>query len=274
MKRIGLLLIGMVLMAGMAAAQAPIKVQNIVIPGPEGVPLKAKLYVPLGPVHLVGVVALHGCAGPLAKRDDNWALHLASRGHPVILPDSFGSRSLGSQCRARHRSVTPFGLRRQDAFAAARYLVAQPYTPAGGVALLGWSDGGATVLNSIAAAPDLPPGLIRGAVALYPACARVAKLPHWRAALPLLILMGADDDWTPPAPCHALATRQPRLISMQLYPGAYHDFDVPRDPVHLVKNLVYTKSGTGIAHAGENPAARDAARQAVPLFLAGLPPAG
>ena len=135
--------------------------------------------------------------------------------------------------------------------------------------LLGWSDGGTTVLASL---NNPPPNLLRGAVALYPACMRTPRNVSWHPAVPLLILMGAADDWTPPTPCLALTTRNPQ-IQITLYPGAYHDFDVPSDPVHLISGLPYTTNHNGTAHAGENPAARAAALQRIPAFFQTLPPA-
>jgi len=84
--------------------------------------------------------------------------------------------------------------------------------------------------------------------------------------VPLAILMGAADDWTPPKPCTDLAARFP-AIHMHLYPGVYHDFDVPHDPVHLIHHLPYTLHHTGTAHAGENVTARSEALVAVPLIL-------
>jgi dienelactone hydrolase len=215
------------------------------------------------------VIALHGCAGPLPRRDDAWARLLAAQGHAVILPDSFASRGLPPDCKAATHGADARTLRRADALAAAAWAEKQPFAPPGGVLLLGWSDGGTTVL---AALDDPPPGLIRAAIAFYPACTRFARDAAWRPAAPLLILMGADDDWTPPAPCAKLAAGHPG-VKITLYPGAYHDFDVPDDPVHLVTGLPYTKNHDFTAHAGANPAARAAAQRAVTGFFMDSRPA-
>jgi len=238
---------------------------KIIIPESSGVQLQARLYLPSGKITAPGIVALHGCAGPMPRRDDAWALLLAGQGHPVLLPDSFASRGLKPECKQSSHGADAYGPRRGDALAAAAWLQAQKFSPPGGVLLLGWSDGGTTVLASIG--PGMPPGLIRAAVAFYPACTRTVKNPAWHNFAPLLILMGAADDWTPPAPCQALAVKTPG-ISLKLFPGAYHDFDVPDDPVHEIHGLPYTKTGTGTAHAGENVSARAQALQMVPAFFA------
>jgi segregation and condensation protein A len=114
---------------------AGVHVERVSVPGPNGVNLDAALVLPEGAAKAPPVVALHGCGGPFPSRDGQWAALLGKAGHIVFLPDSFGSRSLGSQCSKTEREVTPSGLRRQDAIDAAQWLVARPGTPAGGVAL-------------------------------------------------------------------------------------------------------------------------------------------
>ena len=99
---------------------------RVSIPAPDGVALDAALVLPDGLPRGTAVVALHGCGGPYASRDGSWAVALAHAGHIVLLPDSFGSRGLGSQCSVKHRSVTPSKVRRMDAIAAAEWLAHRP----------------------------------------------------------------------------------------------------------------------------------------------------
>jgi dienelactone hydrolase len=247
--------------------QAGVHVDRVNIPAPGGVSLDAALVMPDGPVHAPAVVALHGCGGPFPTRDGSWAVVLAHAGHIVLLPDSFGSRGLGSQCSVKERSVTPSKMRRGDAIAAGTWLMRQPNTPAGGVALIGWSNGGGTVLYTAAARPDLPPGLFRRFIAFYPGCATEARDPAWQPSAPLLILVGESDDWTPAAPCHDLATRFPDRITLAAYPGAYHEFDAPDRPVVERSGLATPPSGTGHAHTGTNQPARLDALRRVPAYL-------
>jgi dienelactone hydrolase len=244
----------------------PAQAETVRLPGPDGTTLTAELLLPAGPPVAPAIVALHGCAGPYPARDMGWARALAAAGHIVLLPNSFGSRGLGSQCRERHRIATSGGLRRLDAIAAARWLEAQPGTPPGGVALLGWSDGGSTVLAAIRQAPDLPPGLLRAAVAFYPGCRGASVSTTWQPAVPLLILHGAADDWTPVAPCEVLAARHPAEVELHAYPGAYHDFDAP-GPVHVLHNIPTSQNADHSVHLGNNAAARADAITRVPAFL-------
>jgi hypothetical protein len=104
------------------------------------------------------VVALRGCAGPIPSRDRQWAEVLTAAGPIVLFPDSFASRGLGPQCRVKGRRIARAGgLRRLDALVAATWLAAQPGTPPGGVAIMGWSDGGSTALATAQPRPDVPP---------------------------------------------------------------------------------------------------------------------
>jgi dienelactone hydrolase len=237
------------------------------IPTPSGVTLDAALLRPVGPVKAPAVVALHGCGGPYAARDGGWAVELARLGHVVLLPDSFGSRGLGSQCRVKERTVRPAQERRDDAIAAGTWLMAQPGVPAGGMVLLGWSNGGQTTLATARQADDLPRGLFLRFVAFYPGCARINRDTTWRPAGPLLILVGEADDWTPAEPCRRLAGRFPEALTLITYPGAYHDFDAPGRRLRLLTGLATTRDGT--AHAGTDPAARADALARVPGFVAG-----
>jgi dienelactone hydrolase len=251
-----------------AAGLMPVRVT---IPGPNGLSLNAVLVRPTGPVKPPAAVALHGCAGPIPARETQWAKRLVETGHIVLFPDSFGSRGLGPQCRATNRTVTESGLRRQDAIAAAEWLRAQPEVRSGGVALIGWSNGGGTVLYTAEDNPPPPPGLFSRFVAFYPGCRTVSQ-NGWAPSGPLLLLVGANDDWTPAGPCELLAKKYPKLITLVVYPDAWHDFDRPGVPVRKLTGLVTPPSGTGQAHEGTNEAARRDALNRVPEFIAGYAP--
>ncbi len=82
-----------------------------------------------------------------------------------------------------------------------------------------------------------------------------------------MILVGANDDWTPAAPCRDLATRFPEQIRLIVYPHSWHDFDAVDRPVRVRSGLATPPSGTGEAHAGTNEAARQDAMRAVPAFI-------
>lgn len=243
------------------------RAETVHFAGGGGATLNAELFRPDGPPVAPAVVALHGCGGPFPARDQQWTRVLTAAGHIVLLPNSFGSRGLGSQCQQARREVTAGGLRRDDTLAAARWLAAQPGTPAGGVVVMGWSDGGSTTLATAQARDDLPPGLIRGFVAFYPGC-------RWTGIAasgpPILLLIGEADDWTPAEPCRALARRVGSRITLVTYPGAYHEFDAPI-AVKTRTGIPHSQNPDQSVHVGENPAARADVLARVPAFLLTLP---
>ncbi|TPN84326.1 dienelactone hydrolase family protein [Mesorhizobium sp. CU2] len=241
--------------------------------------LDARLFKPQGQGPFPAIVAMHGCSGlwssktiGLSPRHADWGRRLAALGYVVLFPDSYGSRDLGPQCKNDDRRVEPYRERVEDANAARRYLQTLPYVKPDAIGLLGWSNGGSSVLYTVrpkdrpkAGSPDF-----RAAVAFYPGCTAIADKGDWATRVPLLIVMGEADDWTPAKPCKALADANPDKVKLILYPGAYHDFDNEAQKLHELHGLAYTANDDGIAHAGLNPAAREKALKDVPDFLAVL----
>lgn len=222
------------------------------------------------------MVLLHGCGGPygrsgaLSASMREYAAWLNTEGVHALVLDSFGARGETALCTQRHgeRAITQ-AHRRRDALGALAWLAVQPGVDATRLGLLGWSHGGSAVLAAtqrdhpeVAAAPVRP----AFAVAFYPGCAQALR-EGWQPVAPLLLLLGAADDWTPPGPCEALARRAGPLVQVHSYPGAFHGFDA-RAPVRLrqdVPNGVHPGQGV---HVGGDPAARAASRAALRAFLA------
>lgn len=249
-----------------ALAEGPPIVLDVRIPA-DGIDLKARLVPPTGDVAGDEIVALHGCGGPFPARDRQWERILTDAGHFVLWPDSFGSRGLGSQCGVADRTITPGRERLADTRAAVAFLRQSMRGPERGIVVIGWSNGGSTVLAA-SAEGALPPGAVRRFIAFYPGCRVYAEKPGWAPSAPLLILIGADDDWTPAEPCRQLAARFPDRITLVEYPGAYHDFDVPNRAIQTRTGLAFTANSTGVAHTGTNAPAREDAIARVQAFLA------
>jgi dienelactone hydrolase len=273
--RLGLLA-GLLLLLGCAAVQAqepalPLPLpagavtEAVSVPGPEGVTLRALLIRP-ETVTAAPVIALHGCNGlgpaerpmRLGARERDWAARLAAAGHPVLFPDSFGSRGLGQACGLAGFPAGAFTLRPGDALAAADWARAQPWGGAQRPVLLGWSHGGGAVLAARAVAVE---GQIGGAIAFYPGC---LGAPSGGTA-PLLMLLGESDDWTPAVNCEGWLGRNPG-VSRIAYLGAHHGFDGLSD---LLRSR--TLPNQRVVHFGGDPAARADARVRVSAFLAALP---
>jgi len=258
----------------LSVCATPVQARSVRVPGANGLTLNAEIYYPDGPSRGPAIIALHGCAGPVAVHMRKWTEELLKAGHIVLYPDSYATRGMSGQCRVRERSVTADGLRRGDAIAAAIWLSDQPDTPAGGIVLLGWSDGGTTAL-AVASAPvaanedadGIPRRLFRGFVALYPDCQAAANVSGWKPSAPSLILIGEADDWTPIMPCRKLTGPSVTLIG---YPGAYQDFDSPQ-PVRVMQNVPMSQNADMSVHIGGNPAAAEDARARVIEWVGHLP---
>ena len=223
------------------------------------------------------LVLLHGCGGPYARsgqldeRMRSYAALLNAQGAHALVLDSLTPRGEKELCTQKvgTRSVTQAN-RRLDALAALAWLSRRSGVDAQRLGLLGWSNGGSTVLAAIntrhpaVAAASVKPAF---AVAFYPGCE--AELQRgFTTGTPVLMLVGEADDWTPAAPCHELA----RVAAgtkpvIEGYAGAYHGFD-SRAPVRLRKDVPNgVAPGQGV-HVGGDPQAREASRERFSKFLA------
>lgn len=246
-------------MAAAPAAAAPVEVPAL--PDAPGLRLLWQPTTQSGrrPV----VVALHGCGGlttrgRLDARYVDYATRWNAAGWHVLLPDSFSARGTTSICREARaeRSIT-VATRRSDVNRALQWLARQPEVDARRIALVGWSNGGSTVLRTIER-PDWSTAPV-AAIALYPSCARAQRSGEFAAAVPLLLLVGALDDWTPPQPCVELAriaARPPAAAPVELvvHDGSYHGFDDAR-PLRRRTDIRSGVDPAGV-HVGGNPAAR------------------
>ncbi|MBL8571819.1 MAG: dienelactone hydrolase family protein [Phreatobacter sp.] len=246
--------------------------------------LTAALWLPAGAGPHPAIVMMHGCGGlrrrdgALTARHRDWAERFVGLGHVVLHVDSFTPRGLSSICEQTRRSIEPERERARDAYAALAYLQSRPDVRPDAVSLLGWSHGGASALNAVGTdAPARPTGLARdfaAAIAFYPGCRAVAERRQgWTTGIPLLILVGDADDWTPVAPCRTLVDRAASYgapVALVVYPGAVHDFDAPDMALHVRRNVGSTRSGT--ATLGTDPAARDDAIRRVRDFVTARTP--
>ena len=225
------------------------------------------------------VLALHGCgglygkSGALASRYREMAENLHAAGYAVLMPDSFGSRALHDVCatRYRERSLTVDD-RVEDARAALAWLAAQPGVDAQRIGVMGWSNGGTTTLNLLAQRQAHPrpgePALV-GAAVFYPGCGPLLKRQVTVENVPLLMQLGALDDWTPAQPCVDWAAAQLKArsgsdVTVHVYDNSYHGFDGTA-PVRLRSDVPNGTSAQGV-HQGGNPLARSQALAALHSF--------
>lgn len=245
--------------------------QKISVPSADGSTLEALLFRPSGPGPFPAIVALHGCAGLYKKdgsvsaRDLEWGSRLAGKGYVAIFPDSFTTRGMKEICTNAESLDIPRKVRPLDAYGALNWLATQPYVRADSVGIMGWSNGGSSLLWTIDRHSPLAPrdGFrdFRTAIAFYPGCRAAEKEPTWESRVPLEMLIGELDDWILPDSCRALVDRAGRVpeVNITLYADSYHDFDAPNLPLTVRHHLAFSRGKDRSATIGTNEIARQAA---------------
>jgi dienelactone hydrolase len=194
-------------------------------------PLQGYLREPDGAGRWPAVVLLHACNGNWRQLDQRWGKRIASWGYVTLTVDSFGPRGLTNTCTSGAPVDLAF-----DAYRALNFLVQHPSVDPARIAVLGFSQGGWLTLTSVehGIVEQSAAHKFRAAVAFYPPCLDFKD----DMTVPTLILTGELDDWTPAVECRSMVegrddygiSRQKGNgvpISLIVYPGAYHAFDIP-----------------------------------------------
>lgn len=261
----------------------------------ETPPFPFTLSKPAGDGPFPAVVILHDCSG-LGPRSSGmawrWSSELTQRGYVTIWPDSFTPRGRPKGvCAGASPTRITYEQRAGDAYTALGYLASLSFVDAQRIAVMGGSHGGSSTLAAIVDVPENAKrtnATFAAAIALYPACGRSfgawevqrGKEPGrpitgyagtFKPVAPLLILIGALDDWTPAEPCRKLvevAQSAGYPVEIKVYPGAHHSFDSIL-PVRYVAERINANSPTGRgATTGGNPDAWADAIEQVARFLA------
>lgn len=261
------------LMGAAPAAAAP--AQQVDIPH-QGSPLHAHVYKPDGPGPFPVVIAAHDCGGlqgrsaQVRSRYRDWADYLTKAGYAVILPDSYGSRDLGPQCRVKASPVRASHERVTDIQASKHWAAEQSWTVKDRISLIGWGEGADALLWAVRPQrSERGSADLRTAIAFYPDC-RASSALAWSARVPTLVLMGADDDVNSPAACRQMvddAKGRSAFARFVAYPRAPHAFDQANVTVQAVDG----RSDADLperGHIGTNVKARNDALKRVVRWLA------
>jgi dienelactone hydrolase len=187
--------------------------------GPE---ISGWLYRPDGNGPFPAIVLAHTCAG-VNQHTETWAKRLVGWGYVVLAPDSFGPRGVNQVCTKG--TVVSGNTRVADVAGALDFLNSLSFVQRGNIGLIGHSHGGWTTVRAVQKGFGLAERGLKAAVAYYPLC--------WAAFdggvdVPLLILIGDKDDWTPADNCRKLQAAgfgRPELVETIYYPNARHSFD-------------------------------------------------
>jgi dienelactone hydrolase len=273
------LLFGLLTCAAASTSAAAQQVVHFPSLDDRGTMLDGYLYRAPAPGRHPAVVGLHGCSGMffqgrLSALEFAWAYLFTSHGWDALLVDSFGPRGHGEMCSIGGFDLAIFRARPKDAYGALAWLQAREDIRPDRVAAMGWSQGGGTVLMSVGEPSRGRPGAMarpdfRAAVAFYPAmCRDDREPPGWTTAIPLLVLQGEADVWTPAPPCKTFidgAIARGAKAEIVLYPNAHHGFDAPNQPRRELPNYV-TRAGV-VPIVATDPAARADSQRRVSEFL-------
>jgi dienelactone hydrolase len=241
-------------------------------------PIQALLYRPSGDGPFPAIVAIHGCDGlrtsfgKLRPTIEDWGHRLSVAGYVVLFPDSYGSRGLDRQCGSTSTRLRPDRERVADVRAARDWLQQQDFIRKDRISLLGWANGGITVLWTVrpnfAPSDDRPD--FRSAAVFYPGCRRLGDTA-WSARIPTLILVGALDDWAPAKSCEQMiagARGRSARAAIIKYKGAHHFFDHEHVAIKRRSHVAFSADGSGRVTVGTNQEARADAVKRIPEWFA------
>ncbi len=225
------------------------------------------LYKPDGAGPFPAVVLHHQCGGLRSTNWQNqsmleWARTAVARGYVAMIIDSLGPRNVASVCMGAQGGVHfPRGAR--DALQAAEHLRKFDFVDGKRIALAGYSWGAmvAAFSSSSAIATALAPGeRFAAAVAFYPGCFTIRpaagnpyEIVRPDIDRPLLVLMGSEDNETPPQDC--VSRLEPLKaagapVQWHVYPGITHCWDC--------KNLNKTDfKGTSVVYRYDEATTKD-----------------
>jgi dienelactone hydrolase len=217
---------------------------TVTFEGSESLTLKSTLIKPKGNGPFPAVVLLHGCEGMGGAGSDSynrWASRLKGWGYLILQVDSFGPRGDSFICSNDELMKKYVPKRAMDAYDAQSYLAGLRFVDPKRIAVMGWSHGALSTIASVSETPGKNVVPFQASIAFYPYCYKT--LDDLNA--PLLILIGALDDWCPAALCSSNMPKQGKTkheVILKVYPGAYHNFDWPdMDVIYMGHVLQYNR---------------------------------
>jgi dienelactone hydrolase len=194
-----------------------------------------------------------------------------AQGWNWLVLDSFTAKGFNSVCETPLATRPSRAIdRANDAYVALQWLAKQPNVDASKMAILGRSHGAGGVVTASNRRNyerhEIKPLV---GIALYPGCAStLGPNARYELAIPMLMLLGASDNWTPAAPCQEFAktinAQKGQIIDVETFAESHHGFD----SVNRIRELgnIASVSG-GKVTVGGNPAAKEKAEQRIIQFL-------
>jgi dienelactone hydrolase len=109
---------------------------------------------------------------------------------------------------------------------AVEYLRQQPFVKKGAINVMGWSWGGGGALQALGRIGSREPVQVDAVVAYYPSC-NIVNVQSWDLEVPVLVLVGSNDNVTPLSFCETLFGHLPKQNrpTVRVYDKAHHHFD-------------------------------------------------
>ncbi|WP_295803228.1 dienelactone hydrolase family protein [uncultured Microbulbifer sp.] len=192
-------------------------------------------FFPKGKQKVPTVLFFHGCSGPTASHEKDWAKRLNDAGIGMIAVDSYTGRNIDWQQACNLQVMTPWQ-RSADILATIEDVKKDPQVDADQLYLAGFSHGAVTIWSALAQASDesAPIGLaawpqvgfadrVQGAFMFYGTC-----MQPWTVDVDAVMFLGTEDRYIEEEVCQAYAPSHPAgagKLSLKIYPGATHTFD-------------------------------------------------
>ena len=216
---------------------------------------------------------MHGCRG-IQEFQKNWAERFAKLGYVTLLVDSYSSRQVKDLCRKRPwlDAAPEEGGRVMDAYGAYEFLQSLSSVDGSRIALVGWAHDMTLDAILLAGNSQFVDYSFAATVAFYPSC-MYSSYADFNS--PLLVLVGAEDDWVSPWRCARMPTQANKLnknmptIDVIRYSGAAHGFDdyALKNSLHLKNAWNPSKTPPIGATLQYNKQATEQSIQAVQQFL-------
>jgi len=188
------------------------------------------LFKPAGAGPFPAVVFMSGCAGidsPLNRAVQKTTTdHLLTKGVAILIVDPFTPRNEPSGVCANlsdnEKANQYFSRGGNDILAALKVLEAMPDIDTKHIFLQGYSYGAIASLFATETKNPANNAKVAGVIAYYPFC-----YDGVNPSVPVLVLIGEKDDWTPAAICQAVTDKT--NFEVVVYPGATHVFNQPSE---------------------------------------------
>ncbi|MCA1323738.1 dienelactone hydrolase family protein [Herbaspirillum sp. alder98] len=178
------------------------------------------------------MIIAHGSSGITPKLFERWTKLFNDMGMAAFVVDSFSGRGIVSTMNDQNQ--VGVSVHEADALMALRLLATDPRIDASRIGLIGFSRGGKVAMEMVM--ESFRKGIIdddlkfAALVSFYPGCTQVwwEKPAPALTGTPLMMALGAKDDYTPARQCQdfvPIMERDGQSVELHVYPDSYHNFD-------------------------------------------------